>query len=132
VLGGLFLFAFASAAEAGITISGGGYKGTGDPESHYDLFAYLDPGSTLVKGSSIIGKDDFFTLNQLIGIKGGADYKVITHDKQQQWGAAFGKITYPHLVVSGVDYKRHAATDVTFFYEGSEAIKNKTHSPECH
>jgi hypothetical protein len=31
--GGLFLFAIAASAQAGITLSGGGYKGIGDPEA---------------------------------------------------------------------------------------------------
>jgi hypothetical protein len=121
-LGGLFIIICTTTAEAGITLSGGGYKGTGDPKAHYDLFAYLDAGSKLVKGTTF-DKDDFFTLNKLFGIKGAADYTFNTPDKKQQWGAAFGLISHPDLKIGSTDYGKVAATDVTFFYEGP-AISN--------
>ena len=85
VLGGLFILACTVTAEAGITLSGGGYKGVGDPKAHYDLFAYLDPGSILVT-------NNYFTLNKLFGIKNGANYKIIAPNKKQQWGVAFGTL----------------------------------------
>ena len=122
VLGGLFIIACTTTAEAGITLSGGGYKGVGDPKAHYDLFAYLDPGSVLVK-------DNYFTLNQLFGIKNGANYKIIPYDKNEQWGVEFGMLTRPHLIVGGTDYGKFPATDVTFDYLGPDKIKNTTNVP---
>src|SRR3954451_9870159 len=122
-LGCLLILACTRTAEAGITLSGGGYKGTGDPKAHYDFFAYLDAGSKLAKGTTF-DKDDFFTLDKLFGIKGPADFTFKIDRHNQPWGAAFGAITHPDLkVVGGTDYGKVAATDVTFFYEGP-AIDN--------
>jgi len=121
-LGCLFILACTVTAEAGITLSGGSYKGVGDPKAHYDLFAYLDPGSVLVE-------DNYFTLDKLFGIKNGANYKIITPDKKQKWGVEFGALSHPHLKVGGIDYGKFPATDVTFEYLGPDKIKNTSTVP---
>lgn len=123
------LLALSGTVEAGITLSGGTYQGIGDPQSSYEFLASLDPGSTLSPGSlwPSITLPSYFTLDQLIGIKGIADVTITTPDPaNQSWFPIFGIPSKQELTVDG-QTSWVFATSVTFFYTGN-SITNTSSS----
>jgi hypothetical protein len=116
-------------AKAGITVSGGNYKGITDPRASYTFSAYLDPGSTLAPGSLWpIALPSSFTLNHLIGIDGLANISITDTPSGVSWLPVFGIPQKTELIVGGVDYGSYEATSVTFFYTGCRSFTNSSGS----
>ncbi len=92
----------------GITIGGGFKPGTGDPPYDYIFKIYLDPGSTF-------GKNDFITIDSLVGVKPSSLSKEPENSPKVVWGAPTIR-----LENSTAPY----ASDVTWTFSGTKTYAN--------
>jgi len=120
-----------AAAEAGIPLSKGTSKETGDPKISYSFSASLDVGFTLVSDLVTPKSASSFELVDLIGINdttpAAASFKVILNgkDDSKDWTVTYDYLGKIKVTVDKVKYTVKAS-DVIFTYNGKTNLKATT------